>query len=73
MQAKKKKRGVAAAGGDRGIDTEYEESAQADAHYATQLLPKDALHLARCAPRAETFLCTLCRAMALTNFTSLSF
>lgn len=31
----------------RGIDTECEESAQADAHYATQLLlPKDALHLA---------------------------
>lgn len=29
-----------------GIDTECEESAQADAHYATQLLPKDALHLA---------------------------
>lgn len=45
MQAKKKKR----RGGERaerGIDTECEESAQADAHYATQLLPKDALHLA---------------------------
>lgn len=45
MQAKKEKaRGRRELRG--GIDTECEESAQADAHYATQLLPKDALHLA---------------------------
>lgn len=41
---KRKSEGEVRAG--RGIDTECEESAQADAHYATQLLPKDALHLA---------------------------
>lgn len=42
---KRKSEGEVRAG--KGIDTECEESAQADAHYATQLLlPKDALHLA---------------------------
>lgn len=39
---KRKSEKVAAAGGDRGIDTEC----KADTHYTTQLLPKDALHLA---------------------------
>lgn len=46
-QKRKNEREVRGRRAGKGIDTECEESAQADAHYATQLLlPKDALHLA---------------------------